>query len=144
MAAQGSNTDAGSTTAVGDIVWARVRGLPWWPGQVMDPATAQPAALKGRKPDSLLVSFFGDGSHGWIPPQFLEPLELDFREKSRQKTTHKVRRPSCGCCFAGILPGDLMTAGPGHPVGIEQRTPLQPGGCGAVLDWQSAPVHQRQ
>jgi PWWP domain len=24
----------------GDLVWARVAGHPWWPGQVMDPAKA--------------------------------------------------------------------------------------------------------
>ncbi len=47
----------------GDLVWAKVHGFPWWPGQMMPEALADERHLKARRRGNL-VSFFGDNSFG--------------------------------------------------------------------------------
>uniref|UniRef100_J3M3J4 PWWP domain-containing protein n=1 Tax=Oryza brachyantha TaxID=4533 RepID=J3M3J4_ORYBR len=47
--------------APGRLVWGKVKGHPWWPGQVFDPADASELALElPRKRGATLVAFFWD------------------------------------------------------------------------------------
>lgn len=62
---------------VGDIVWGKVKGHPWWPGQVYDPRDASEFALKHRQ-EGLLVAFFGDGASSWCLPSQLVPFVENF------------------------------------------------------------------
>eukprot|EP01018_Ginkgo_biloba_P017898 Gb_18977 [translate_table: standard] len=68
----------------GDMVWAKVKSHPWWPGQVYNPAFASSTARKSRKPDHILVAFFGDSSYGWFLESDLIPFEPNYAEKSKQ------------------------------------------------------------
>ncbi|KAI9121937.1 hypothetical protein K1719_006626 [Acacia pycnantha] len=44
---------------VSDLVWGKVRGHPWWPGQIFDPSAASENAKKHLKIDSYLIPYFG-------------------------------------------------------------------------------------
>ncbi|KAK9811403.1 hypothetical protein WJX72_003341 [[Myrmecia] bisecta] len=79
---------------VGDLVWARVAGHPWWPGQVMNPKQAPAKVVaqgqKARAVGAKLVSFFGDNSYGYYTAELLADFEEHYEQKSKQKTAHKV------------------------------------------------------
>eukprot|EP00850_Spirogloea_muscicola_P010655 SM000063S20045 [mRNA] locus=s63:477042:482894:+ [translate_table: standard] len=70
--------------AVGDLVWARIKSHPWWPGQVFNPSDASRAAQKLRKPGHLLVAFFGDGTFQWLQIGDLVPFRPHIKEKAQQ------------------------------------------------------------
>ncbi|CAM0958008.1 unnamed protein product [Alopecurus aequalis] len=107
------------------LVWAKVTGYPWWPGQVFDESDASNLALQERRNrhrDAILVACFGDRSFLWADAEDLLPLRDDFthlaeiggRSKSRSAFTSAVndvlnevsRRAeaglSCGCRAASI------------------------------------------
>ncbi|KAH9328493.1 hypothetical protein KI387_000601 [Taxus chinensis] len=69
----------------GDMVWAKVKSHPWWPGQVYNPIFAAPKARK-LKPDHMLIAFFGDSSYGWFLESDLVPFEVNYAQKSKQTT----------------------------------------------------------
>ncbi|KAL1538560.1 hypothetical protein AAHA92_27290 [Salvia divinorum] len=58
----------------GDLVWAKIKGHPWWPAQVYDPRDASELALKHSLEGRVLVAFFGDGSCSWCLPLQLVPF----------------------------------------------------------------------
>lgn len=70
--------------AVGDLVWAKVKSHPWWPGQIFDAADASVAAKKIQKPGRTLVAFFGDGTFGWLQQSQMIRLMPNFSEKVKQ------------------------------------------------------------
>ncbi|KAH9295399.1 hypothetical protein KI387_038987 [Taxus chinensis] len=68
----------------GDMVWAKVKSHPWWPGQIFNPAFATATAKRSRRSGHVLVAFFGDATFGWFVEANLIPFEPTFREKSKQ------------------------------------------------------------
>ncbi|KAG6398222.1 hypothetical protein SASPL_139677 [Salvia splendens] len=58
----------------GDLVWAKIKSQPWWPGQVYDPRDASELALKHSREGCVLVCLFGDDSCSWCLPLQLVPL----------------------------------------------------------------------
>uniref|UniRef100_A0ACD5W2W6 Uncharacterized protein n=1 Tax=Avena sativa TaxID=4498 RepID=A0ACD5W2W6_AVESA len=61
------------------LVWAKVRGHPWWPGQVFSPADASaPALREKRRRDAVLVACFGDGTFVWAGAEDLLPFRHGF------------------------------------------------------------------
>ncbi|CAI9763193.1 unnamed protein product [Fraxinus pennsylvanica] len=121
---------------VGDFVWGKIRGHPWWPGQIYGPQDASDFALKHCQRGRLLVAFFGDGSGSWCLPTQLIPFASNFEEMSKgsssksflnavQRSIDEVGRMlemSCNCIAkerkvglarplavnAGLKPGVLM------------------------------------
>jgi PWWP domain len=74
---------------VGDMVWGKVKSHPWWPGHIFNESFAGGSVRKtrlaeGRKPNSVLVAFFGDSSYGWFDPTELVPFSPNFSEMSTQ------------------------------------------------------------
>ncbi|XP_051114944.1 PWWP domain-containing protein 3-like isoform X2 [Andrographis paniculata] len=72
---------------VGDLVWAKIRSHPWWPGQVYDPEDASEFSLKSKQKGRLLVAFFGDGSWSWCLPSQLVPFVENFAGMSRKSNS---------------------------------------------------------
>uniref|UniRef100_A0ACD5ZP18 Uncharacterized protein n=1 Tax=Avena sativa TaxID=4498 RepID=A0ACD5ZP18_AVESA len=61
------------------LVWAKVLGHPWWPGQVFAPADASaPALREKRRRDAVLVACFGDGTFVWADVEDLLPFRHGF------------------------------------------------------------------
>lgn len=69
---------------VGDMVWAKVKSHPWWPGLIFNEEWAVPSVCKRKKVGHVLVAFFGDSSYGWFHPKELLPFETHYVEKSKQ------------------------------------------------------------
>ncbi|KAK7017745.1 hypothetical protein R3P38DRAFT_2985226 [Favolaschia claudopus] len=61
-----------------DIVLAKVRGFPPWPGMVVDPEAVPKAVSKerpaGKKSNVYCVRFFPAGDYSWLPPKELTRL----------------------------------------------------------------------
>ena len=60
----------------GDIVFARVSGYGFWPGQVMDARKATKEVRKNHKPNNILISFFGDNSYGSFKPDLKQIVDF--------------------------------------------------------------------
>lgn len=71
---------------VGDLVWAKVKSHPWWPGQIFDPSDASAFAKSVQKSDRALVAFFGDGTFGWLQQSQLMRFQPNFEKKVKQTT----------------------------------------------------------
>eukprot|EP00250_Pteridium_aquilinum_P009600 c18786_g1_i1 orf=1-2580(-) len=69
---------------LGDMVWAKVKSHPWWPGQLYDPDLASSSAMEHRRDSCFLVAFFGDSTFGWFEEDELIPFESNFAQKSKQ------------------------------------------------------------
>ncbi|KAM3400249.1 hypothetical protein ACQJBY_005247 [Aegilops geniculata] len=49
------------------LVWSKVKGYPWWPAQVLDPADASALALAERRKDgAVLVANFWQKTFAWV------------------------------------------------------------------------------
>ncbi|XP_057423430.1 PWWP domain-containing protein 1-like isoform X2 [Lotus japonicus] len=82
----GSERNGGVSTGfeVGDMVWAKVKSHPWWPGHIYNEAFASAAVRRSKREGLVLVAFFGDSSYGWFESGELIPFDENFAEKSRQ------------------------------------------------------------
>ncbi|KAH7847380.1 hypothetical protein Vadar_025441 [Vaccinium darrowii] len=71
---------------VGDFVWGKIKGYPWWPGQIYDPSDASEYARKYNRSqrERLLVAYFGDRSFSWCHPSQLKPFDEGYEEMSKQ------------------------------------------------------------
>ena len=69
---------------VSDLVWAKLEGHPWWPGEIFDPSDASELALKHQKKGSHLVAFFGDSSFAWCDESQLKPFMANFSQMEKQ------------------------------------------------------------
>lgn len=77
----------GNEFQIGDLVWARVKSYPWWPGMVFNQAFASPSVFKTKKEGYLLVSFFGDSTYKWFTPASLRPFDSQSGSKLEQTKT---------------------------------------------------------
>ncbi|XP_020088917.1 uncharacterized protein LOC109710615 [Ananas comosus] len=80
-----------SPCGVGDLVWAKTKGQPWWPARVSDPSLAPPDPSK-RSPakagSAIHVALFGNGA-AWCSASQLKPFFSpgldDLVQQSRSK-----------------------------------------------------------
>jgi hypothetical protein len=80
--------------APGDLIWGKVKGLPWWPGQIM--TCSQARCLNPRFNDTpqqgkQLISFFGDYKYNWLPEEDLRDFTRNYDEFRAMKRMNKVR-----------------------------------------------------
>ncbi|RRT43379.1 hypothetical protein B296_00056465 [Ensete ventricosum] len=74
--------------AVGDLVWGKTKGQPWWPALVSDPSRALDDPEKAHRRDvSFLVTCFGSGAFAWCEPAQLKPFVEEFRRMARQSSS---------------------------------------------------------
>ncbi|KFM65824.1 PWWP domain-containing protein 2B, partial [Stegodyphus mimosarum] len=76
--------DIGREMAVGDIVWGKIHGFPWWPGKVLALNVSQ------RDNGAMLnqqahVSWFGSSTSSYMPCNQLTPFLDDFKIRFNKK-----------------------------------------------------------
>lgn len=69
---------------VSDLVWGKVRGHPWWPGQIFGPSAASEKAKKHFKKDSYLIAYFGDQTFAWNDGSKIKPFQMHFSQMEKQ------------------------------------------------------------
>uniref|UniRef100_A0A8C3YJB7 PWWP domain containing 2B n=1 Tax=Catagonus wagneri TaxID=51154 RepID=A0A8C3YJB7_9CETA len=83
-------TEDGRTVAVGDIVWGKVHGFPWWPARVLDVSLSQKE--EGEPPwRGAEVSWFGSPTTSFLSLSKLSPFSECFklRFNRRKKGTYR-------------------------------------------------------
>ncbi len=74
----------------GEIVWAKVRGFPWWPAMVKSQSgnisRNDPSDIENEsKEASVVVYFIGDDSHADLPMSKVEKFAPKLEEYSKTK-----------------------------------------------------------
>ncbi|CAL4908598.1 unnamed protein product [Urochloa decumbens] len=70
-----------------DLVWAKLEGYPWWPGEIFNSSDASELALKHRIRGSHLVVFFGDSTFAWCDESQLMPFMTNYAQMEKQSTS---------------------------------------------------------
>lgn len=91
FASRGKDESVEDGFKIGDMVWAKVKSHPMWPGFIYNEAFATQSVRKGKHRGHVLVAFFGDSSYGWFEPTELVPFEENFAEKSKQTTSRSFQ-----------------------------------------------------
>mmetsp|Transcript_27393 Transcript_27393/g.47291 ORF Transcript_27393/g.47291 Transcript_27393/m.47291 type:complete len:188 (-) Transcript_27393:395-958(-) len=67
---------------IGQIVWARTQGHPWWPAQVADKSKITTSKIVKKAGDkTILVKYFGGSTFGWFHEKDLLPFEQHYEDK---------------------------------------------------------------
>ncbi|KAK1429368.1 hypothetical protein QVD17_11576 [Tagetes erecta] len=72
---------------VTDLVWAKVKNYPWWPGQIFDPSSASDKAKKHSNKKGSLVGYFGDQTFAWNKPSKIKPFRKHFHKLEKQSNS---------------------------------------------------------
>ncbi|ESW16524.1 hypothetical protein PHAVU_007G163600 [Phaseolus vulgaris] len=67
-----------------DLVWGKVTGHPWWPGQIFDASAASEKAKRHLKKDCYLVAYFGDQTFAWNDVSMIKPFQAHFSQMEKQ------------------------------------------------------------
>ena len=62
-----------------DVVWAKIKGFPWWPGVIGQIGRARDGSIE------YLVNFLGDWSYSKLPENKLSNFENKFKEYANRK-----------------------------------------------------------
>ena len=82
----------------GDIVWAKVKGFPWWPGEVKRITTSALGNNDDEKEKQVTINFIGHNSHVKLPLSKVENFENKYdqysktRKKMLIKSIEKAKR----------------------------------------------------
>ncbi|XP_066549760.1 PWWP domain-containing protein 2B isoform X2 [Amia ocellicauda] len=84
-------TEEGRTVAVGDIVWGKIHGFPWWPARVLSISTSR---KDEREPlwQEAKVSWFGSPTTSLLSVSKLLPFLEFFRLRFNRKKKGMYRR----------------------------------------------------
>ncbi|XP_038051603.1 DNA mismatch repair protein Msh6-like [Patiria miniata] len=75
---------------VGDIVWAKLEGYPWWPSLVCNHPTLGKHVKQGKKPQVHVQFFDEPHSRSWIPEKYVESFKLQDFERGGKFFTQKL------------------------------------------------------
>jgi len=75
---------------IGDLVWAKMKGFPPWPGKLVDPSTTtlKPPGNVGKSKLNHCVYFFGSNNFGWLTEESIKPYQ-EFKEQNIKLTKSK-------------------------------------------------------
>ena len=72
----------------GEVVWAKVRGFPWWPAMVKSvniKFLRQDEEEEECRHTTVLVYFIGDNSHSELPINKIEKFSQKYEDYSKTK-----------------------------------------------------------
>lgn len=72
---------------ISDLVWGKVTGHPWWPGQIFDPSEASEKAKRHLKKDCYLIAYFGDQTFAWNDVSMIKPFQMHFSQMVKQSNS---------------------------------------------------------
>ncbi|UYV79197.1 PWWP2A [Cordylochernes scorpioides] len=84
----------GRDVTIGDVVWGKVQGFPWWPGKVL-------ALTECQRDNSSLsqqahVSWFGSTTSSYMPcsrlVSFLDEFKVRYNRKKRGSYREAIRQ----------------------------------------------------
>lgn len=102
--------DGGREMAVGDIVWGKIHGFPWWPGKVLALSVSQRdngATINQQ----AHVAWFGSSTSSYMPCHQLSPFLDDFKtrynKKKRGPYKEAIRQATLEAASCQELPPEL-------------------------------------
>lgn len=87
-------TEEGHAVAVGDVVWGKIHGFPWWPARVLSISGArkqETAACEATWPQAK-VAWFGSPTTSQLSVAKLSPFTELFRSRFNRKKKGMYRR----------------------------------------------------
>lgn len=69
----------------GDVVWAKVKGYPWWPGEIRHITIKQAKTEPKDKQTIYRINFIGDNTHVDVPKAKVENFEDKYAKYSQIK-----------------------------------------------------------
>lgn len=82
----------GRTVCVGDIVWAKIYGFPWWPARVLAITVARRGDTGLAVRQEARVSWFGSPTTSFLPLAQLSPFLETFQSRFDRKRKGPYRR----------------------------------------------------
>lgn len=77
---------------VGDIVWAKIYGFPWWPARVLGITVARRGDTGLDVRQEARVSWFGSPTTSFLPLSQLSPFLETFQSRFDRKRKGPYRR----------------------------------------------------
>ncbi|XP_046996475.1 PWWP domain-containing protein 2B-like [Schistocerca americana] len=91
-------TSDGRKMAVGDVVWGKVHGFPWWPGKVLSITVARKDDGMSLAPQAH-VAWYGSSTSSLMPcdqlSPFLETFKTRYNKKKRGPYKEAIRQATC-------------------------------------------------
>lgn len=84
-------TEDGRTVAVGDIVWGKIHGFPWWPARVLDISLSQKEDGEPSWQEAK-VSWFGSPTTSFLSISKLSPFSEFFKLRFNRKKKGMYRK----------------------------------------------------
>ncbi|XP_053524612.1 PWWP domain-containing protein 2B isoform X2 [Artibeus jamaicensis] len=84
-------TEDGRTVAVGDIVWGKIHGFPWWPARVLDVSVSQKGDGAPSRQQAK-VSWFGSPTTSHLSTSKLSPFSECFKLRFNRKKKGLYRK----------------------------------------------------
>lgn len=84
-------TEDGRTVAVGDVVWGKIHGFPWWPARVLDISLSQKEDGEPSWQEAK-VSWFGSPTTSFLSVSKLSPFSEFFKLRFNRKKRGLYRR----------------------------------------------------
>ncbi|XP_039108340.1 PWWP domain-containing protein 2B isoform X1 [Hyaena hyaena] len=84
-------TEDGRTVAVGDIVWGKIHGFPWWPARVLDISLSQKEDGEPSWQEAK-VSWFGSPTTSFLSTSKLSPFSEFFKLRFNRKKKGMYRK----------------------------------------------------
>jgi len=74
---------------IGEIVWTKLRGHPWWPSRIEDEETIPQNVLqqKPRNGNSIPVMFFGSRDYAWVGNEAIKSFEDHKKDFIKKKNS---------------------------------------------------------